>query len=494
MSARRAFFASLQWRLIASFAGLTVVALLAAGAIFVYLSRGDEEDHELSQVASKAPVVGAEFVVRQFQGESEQDLKAFVNDAATRYGVRIILTDEAQLVIADSEHSLEGQELQVQPEPVTTHRGPLEPYAVLRPPEGTPGSSLLLVAPTLRGPRGLMMGERERAPVVGAARAPSTSAGYSLYIGVPRQTITRAWLGLLPALGIASAVALPLAVALAVALARYITRPLEQLTVATNRMAAGTFDVNIAVKRHDEVGQLAQAFTDMAGRVGQAHMDMRALVANVSHDLKTPLTSILGFAQALRSGPASPEEGQRMGEVIHEEATRLAARLEDLLYISELDSGRAVLDRDEIEVARLVNQGLGRVEADLRARGVTVQRDLAPGLTVSADGPKLERALENLLENARKFTPDHGSLRVATRSEPGRVCLDVANTNPGIEPAELTHLFERFYRSDRARSGRGNGTGLGLSIARDIVALHGGTLDAALAGGEIVFRVRLPAS
>jgi signal transduction histidine kinase len=294
----------------------------------------------------------------------------------------------------------------------------------------------------------------------------------------------------------AAAIALPVAVALAVAVARYVTRPLNRLTAAAHQMAQGTFDVDISVGRQDEVGQLAQAFSTMAVRVGESYQQMRTLVANVSHDVRTPLTSILGFAQALRTGVVTGEaESKHVGEVIYDEVVRLSTRLNDLLYLSELESGQAVLQRDEIDLRALVDTVLRRMMTDAEGRGVRVFIDLGEDLVVSADGPKLERALENLLDNACKFTPPGGELRVHTFLDPDKptqACIEIGNTAPDVEPEELPRLFERFYRRDRAATGRSAGTGLGLTIARDLIELHGGTLEASLRDEDIVLTARLP--
>lgn len=296
----------------------------------------------------------------------------------------------------------------------------------------------------------------------------------------------------------AAAIALPVAAVLAIMVARYITRPLQQLTVASQRMAEGSFDVQVSVDRSDEVGRLAQAFSSMSRRVGEAHTQMRQLVANVSHDLKTPLTSILGFSQALRDGRTGDEgDARRVGGVIYDEATRLSNRLNDLLYLSELESGQTLLQRDEIDLRRLVESGVERIESRLAARDVQFGVDLADGVTLSADGAKLERAIENVLDNAGKYTPSGGEIRVRAFFEdgaPSHACVEVANTAGDISEEELPRLFERFYRRERtpARGGAPTGSGLGLPIARDLVELHGGTLSASLRDGDIVFTIRLP--
>jgi signal transduction histidine kinase len=232
----------------------------------------------------------------------------------------------------------------------------------------------------------------------------------------------------------------------------------------------------------------------MAQRVGETHSQMRALIANVSHDLKTPLTSILGFSQALRDDSGGDAgNAQHMGDVIYKEATRLSARLNDLLYLAELESGQSVLQRDEIDLRRLVEVSVQRIEDDVKQRGVDLNVELADA-TISGDGAKLERAVENLLDNARKYTPGGGEIDVRMSPNGQNVTIAIANTARDVSEDELPRLFERFYRRERARAGSGasGGSGLGLAIARDLVELHGGELDAALSDGQLLLTMTLP--
>ena len=477
---------SLQSKLIFAFVAVVLVALLLASAVFVFVRRGDQERHELDRVIASSPAIFVRFSILEERAVRHAQVAAFVHEAAEGFDVRILLVDRRPgvegVVFADSEDILTGQLLVLPRELSVSEPASFPPYISWEPEKGTPGSGLVLVAPTI-----------ERfSPLF-----PQRTQQFRLLLAVPESTIAGAWRGLLPALGVAAAFALPIAALLAVIVARYITRPLQQLTIASQRMAEGNFDVDVSIDRRDEVGRLAVAFSSMAVRVGEAHEQMRALVTNVSHDLKTPLTSILGFSQALRDrSDVDSAEAQRVGSVIHEEALRLNARLNDLLYLSELESGRAILERDEIDLQKLVTDVARRIEAaspDLR-----LNADLANDLAVLADGAKLERALENLLDNARKYTPSGEEVSVRTFAEAGDAVIEVRNPAPGLSDDELPRLFERFYRRDQARGGRGQtrrsstGSGLGLPIARDLIELHGGTLAASLSGGEIVFTIRLP--
>jgi signal transduction histidine kinase len=474
----------LSTKLIVAFSLVTLVALVLAGVVYVVLTRDEQEQQALEHAIVRRPFIFADFRQAAIEASSEAryagspfvpTLIEKTTAVAGNYDMRILLVHRDGIsqgtVLMDSSDGLVGEQL-----PLPQELFGDSPYVAWETTGDSPGRGLVFVSSLDK-------------------RSGGDLTEVLLLVAVPEETIADAWLGVLPTLGIAAAIALPVAVVLALLVSHYITRPIQQLTLASQQLAGGDFDVRVQVDRRDEVGRLARTFSSMAQRVGEAHSQMRALLANVSHDLKTPLTSILGFSQALRDGGASAEEARHMGEVIHEEAERLSSRLNDLLYLSELESGQSVVARDDIDLQKLVESCVRRVEPDLRARDVTVNVDVEDGLTLQADGTKLERALDNLLDNARKFTPPAGDVRVRAIGEAnGRraVRIEVANSADGLAADELPHLFERFYRRDSDRAAT-QGSGLGLPIARDLIELHGGTLEATVDEGELVFTATLPA-
>jgi signal transduction histidine kinase len=461
-----------------------LAALAIAGSSFVLLRRGEEEDQAIEHVIAASPSIYTDFNFLQRRGDPVEELAAYIHEASDMQGIRILLVDMTDgTVVDDTGGDLALQQVVDNADIRSSFSQPVRgrPFISWRPSDDGPARDLILVSALPGG----------GSPNIRSAEP------YWPVIAISETTVTRAWLDLLPNLGIAAAIGVPVAAVLAVLIASYITRPLHKLTVASQRIAEGHFDVDVALDRSDEVGRLSRSFDSMAQRVGDTHTQMRTLVANVSHDLKTPLTSILGFAQALRDGRALDEgEAKRMGQVIHEEASRLTARLNDLLYLSELEAGQAVLQRDAIDLGKLVEGAVGRIEPALADRSLHLNVDLAAGVEVSADGAKIERAVENLLDNARKYTPSGGDINVRTYAENGAACLEVANAAPDLNADELPKLFERFYRHERARPGStdaaASGSGLGLTIARDLVQLHGGALATALRDGQIVFTMRLP--
>jgi signal transduction histidine kinase len=471
---------SLQTKLILAFVLVVLVALVVAGSIFVVIRRGEQEDRALDRVIAASPSVYAYFFLLQDRDARNEDLVEYVNTVAATNDARVLLVDRKDAkVLVDSGGDLAGEQLVI-PEELSVARSPtkLQPYLAWEPENGTPGDNLILVS--------------EVAPQEVRRLVTPRAERFWLLLGVPQSTIADAWQGLLRGLVVAALIALPVAVLLGILVSRYITRPLHQLTVASQRMAEGNFDVAVSVHRQDEMGRLAQAFSAMATRVGEAHAQMRQLVANVSHDLKTPLTSILGFAQALRDGRSTDQaEARRMGAVIYDEASRLTDRLNDLLYLSEIEAGQIVVEREEIDLRRLLDTAAGRIEPEVAGRRVQLDVSVPEGAILSADGAKLERVVENLLDNARKYTPEGGAIHVRGAVDSGTTTIEVSNTTRDLSEEDVPHLFERFYRRDRARA-TSNGTGLGLPIARDLVELHGGTLEGALRNGELSFTIRLP--
>ena len=512
-------FPSLQSKLIAAFVAVTVVSLAVSAAVFVRLSQSDQRQRAIDHVASESGVIYAGFLVRQFEGGGITVLTAYARDIGHEHDVRILITDRSRVVVSDTGKELEGKQLTVIADnSATTLGGRFTRLQVA----GSAAEDLLLLGPSREvfGMERPPFGMRPDDPQVtienvataggdGEVATPSpTAAGragrdgprvmreqplaYQLVLAVPASDLTHAWLALVPGLGLAASLALPAAVLLAVLLARSITRPLRDLTRATGLVAEGRFDVAVPAARGDEVGELASSFSTMTRRVGESQAEQRRLIADVSHNLKTPLTSILGFSSALASGhAATPEEAARMGSVIHDEAGRLAARLGDLLFLSELESGQAVLDEGDVALSALVESVFRRVAGAPGDEGPRWETSIAAGVIVPGDAARLERAVENLLSNARKFGPAGSVARVTLRAEGGRARLEVTNAAPELEEEQLPRLFDRFYR---ARPNLRNGTGLGLPIARDIARKHEGTLDAALADGQVTFTLTLPLS
>lgn len=289
-------------------------------------------------------------------------------------------------------------------------------------------------------------------------------------------------------------IALLLSLVLAFLLARWVADPLQQMLSAARTVPS---EVVMPVKPRGprEVQDVMRAFNSMVGRVQASHSSQRKFVANVSHELKTPLTSIQGFAQAILDGTAdTPEARRQAAEVIYNEAGRMHRLALDLLDLAQLDAGTADLAMAPLDVKTLLN-ALVEKFSPLAARAdvtVAAHSDALPLLM--GDGDRLAQVFTNLVDNALKFTPVGGQVRLAARQEGQEVVVDVSDTGRGISPEALPHVFDRFYQEDSSRSHRERqGSGLGLAIAREIVAAHGGKISVQSQLGQgTVFSVRLP--
>ena len=311
-------------------------------------------------------------------------------------------------------------------------------------------------------------------------------------IAVPATDVTSAWAQLLPRFAIAGGLAALFAVVVGTLLSGRIIRPIAEMTSASEAMAEGDYRQRIEVRGDDEVATLACAFNQMASQVNRSNAAMRQLLANVSHELKTPLTSIQGFSQAMVEGMAEDAEQQKqIAEVINEEAGRMRGLVDDLLYLSRIESGELELKLDPIDFDALVTAGVRRARFAAGGSEVTVRQELDGGC-LTGDERRLEQVLANLLDNAIRFAPAGSEVAVRSYSDGDEVVVEVSNRGEPIPAGDLQQVFDRFYQVDRARSD-GAHTGLGLAIVSELVQAHGGRVSVESApGAGTTFTVRLP--
>jgi signal transduction histidine kinase len=323
---------------------------------------------------------------------------------------------------------------------------------------------------------------RIRLPRVGDQPGQSTGA-LAPYIVVMAQQAPRpldAFRGELRGVLIpAGLVALGAALLAALLLARSISRPVANLARATDAVARGDYSQRVPVQGRDELATLSSRFNTMAEEVDRAHRVQRDFVANVSHDLKTPLTSIQGFSQAILDGAIADEQGYRQAAgIINAEAERMSRLVNELLTLTRLESGLSALDIRPVDVGIVVREQALAMQPQAAAVGVSLSVAATAGQAMAAaDADRLKQALGNLVDNALKYTPRGGSVLVEVSQVTGAVRVAVRDTGRGIPPDELARVMERFYRVDKARGPAAAGSlGLGLAIAREIAAAHGGTL------------------
>ncbi len=284
-----------------------------------------------------------------------------------------------------------------------------------------------------------------------------------------------------PAIGPLIAVALAIAVLIWLLVGLYFTvsisRPLLRITAATRAMAGGNYGVRVPGRGQGELSRLATSFNDMAERVEQSNRVLKDFVANVSHDLRTPLTMIAGFSQALLDGTAREEEVESSATVIHEEAQKMERLVDDLLQLTKLESGLLKLQCHPTALRPFVQTLIDRIQRSRTDRPIPALINRVPRNLpmVQIDSGQLERALRNLVDNALQYTPSGGTVTVGAVSiGRGWVEIQVTDTGSGIAGQDVERVFERFYRSDRSRERQHGHSGLGLAIVREIIEAHGG--------------------
>jgi len=295
-----------------------------------------------------------------------------------------------------------------------------------------------------------------------------------------------------PLLG-ASCVGLVLSIGMALLVSYWLTGSLRKFSEAAKGVAQGKLDQSVPVGGPSEVDSLAHSFNDMVARVRTGQQSQRDLVANVSHELKTPLTSIQGFSQAILDNATDPA---RAAQIINDEAGRMRRLVDGLLDLARLDAGQAALQRGPTDLTPILRSVAEKLSLRASEKQINLKVDLQPLPIIVADGDRLAQVFTNLLDNAIKHTPASGSVSLTARLDTPAPTLSVVitDTGAGIPAEDLPRIFERFYRVDKSRAA-GQGYGIGLAITKEIVAAHSGTLTAeSVLGLGTKFTVRLPVS
>jgi two-component system sensor histidine kinase BaeS len=304
-------------------------------------------------------------------------------------------------------------------------------------------------------------------------------------------------------------VAIGVALVIGLFLARTISRPVREVTAATQVVAGGEMGYQVPVRTKDELGELAASFNRMSADLAQANQQRRQMTADIAHDLRTPLSVILGYMEALSTGrlEATPETF----DIMYDRGRHLQHLIDDLRTLALADAGELSLNRRPVEVRALLEHTALAHMVQAQEKGVALRLeqsavdlpavDLPAADQPAADLPQIEvdpermsQVLGNLISNSLRYTPEGGEIVLSAGHNEGMVQLSVRDTGAGIAAEDLPHIFDRFYRSDRSRQQSGE-SGLGLAIARSIVRAHGGDITAASVPGEgTTFTIMLPVS
>ncbi|MGG6432305.1 ATP-binding protein [Anoxybacillus sp. D401a] len=259
-------------------------------------------------------------------------------------------------------------------------------------------------------------------------------------------------------------------------IAMHFTKPLQHMQQAAYRVSQGDFSVHVNVETEDEIGQLAKAFNQMAHALAKEDERKKEFLANVSHELRTPLSYVKGYSEALLDGVVEDEEQQKKYmKLIHREASRMQRLVRDLLDLAQLE-GTYPLVRTPFSIAQLIEETIEKYEPLLQEKDIHLSLDIDHDLVVDGDPDRIEQVLQNLLDNALRYTPSGGNISLHTVNKHPMCELVISDSGQGMSKQDIERLGERFFRTDRSRSREHGGTGLGIAIVKQIVKLHGGSI------------------
>lgn len=265
------------------------------------------------------------------------------------------------------------------------------------------------------------------------------------------------------------------ALILGVILSRSITRPIRELTKATHAMADGNLNQQVNVHSRDEIGELAASFNKMSSDLSRSFNLRKQMTADIAHELRTPLSLIIGHAEGVHDGVLQPNHENF--EIIREEAERLEHLVNDLRTLSLADAGELSVDFQPVDVNNLMSDVYTHYLTLFNQKRIALNLETASEiLTANLDPGRFTQVLNNILDNALRHTPENGRVELKTQLTENRIQLSVKDSGEGVTHEEALHLFDRFYRADEARNRDDGGSGLGLAIAKSIVEMHDGRI------------------
>jgi len=451
-------FTSLRSRLWLSYAFVITIALsIVATVMLVFVARNPYLLRQTQQQLND---------VRDFIAQNPQKIvnePALLKDYSQKNDVRVLVFNASRELVFDSNSD--------QPALPPPHRGLLNRNSQVA--SDSAGASWLYSIHRMAGGRIL---------VVAAPRPPVPAL--SIFANELVRPIMQA-----------GVIALLISLVLAFVLSRWVADPLQKVVLAARNYPS---EDSRPVPPHGprEVQDLTKAFNSMIERVDNSQISQRNFVADVSHELKTPLTSIQGFAQAILDDTAdTPESRKQAAKIIYEESGRMHRMALDLLDLARLEGGIADLKMSQVDVSVLLQNIIDKFIPQAQSRNVSLQLDIPNDLpTLIGDGDRLAQVFTNLVDNALKFTPQNGQVTLSAKQAGDGMELSVADSGSGVPKDALSHLFDRFYQVDESRAGgKGHGTGLGLAIVKEIIQAHSGRIGVRSEAGQgTTFTINLP--
>jgi len=423
---------SLRFRLLVAF---TLVILVTVGAIYLFVSQTTR--HEFRRYGERSEQVrfgrvGFELMHHYREYGSWEGIQPYVEQWGSLYGHRIIVTDSSGIVVADSQVELLGQ--QYHPD---TRGMPLSPPWE----ENATGTFYISPDPAKDFPSPMSL---------------SQAIGHFLLWG--------------------ALLAIAIALIFTFFISRRISAPVKAVTNAAQRLGQGDLSQRVQTKEKGEIGELANTFNSMAANLERSEQLRRNMIADTAHELRTPLSNLNGYLEAIRDGLVKADESTIRS--LNEEASLLSQLVDELQELSLAEAGELKLNCHVENINKIVTQAAAMRQELADAKGISLKielTDISPQANI--DSRRIIQLLLNLIDNSIRHTPDGGTITIATKKFDERIEISVGDTGEGIPAEDLPNVFERFYRVDKSRTRATGGTGLGLTIAKRIVEAHGGEIQ-----------------
>ncbi len=444
-------FYSIRFRLTASFLAI-ILAVMAIISLFLFNTLERYYMSNLEDTLVRSGFLASDFVVGHLRGQIDSvRLSALAEDMSRQAQARVLFIDQQGLVVGDSFRvgGLLNQYLEHE-----------DVFAALD------GNVSKRIGYSERIEHNVM---QVAVPVI----EENESVTGVVFLAASLEEVYRTLNDIRRFLFLATVIAMAVVGGGSALLARRFTGPLESLTAATRKMAEGKLDQHIEVSSTDEIGRLAEQFNIMAKRLNYYTSNLKKFAADVAHEVRTPLTTMNLLTKSLKEHEMDPEQQKEFIEDLDDEVDRLTALVNDLLELSKLDKNE--IEMEKITLNRLLSDMLGEYQYRFSHAELELLDNIPDQDCYIYGAPlQLRQVISNLLDNALNYTQAGGKVRVSLYIEADEAITKVEDTGCGIPEEDLSYIFERFFRVDRARARIGGGTGLGLAIVSEIVAKHGG--------------------
>ena len=474
-----------------SIASVTI-SFLVLYIIFLLFVSGNWNNDRMEILQSNAMVIAEKTASLMSNDVTEEDsydsalaLADTLNTVSDTIEADVFICDaEGRLVLC--RHMVDTQTHTLHAGECATHSGFVIPSSIMNKTSGNGYSTVASLPNPYSGAKQVVGGAQIIRSGMPSGYVYAVSTSYNILSPYSRN-LTRMFV-------VAALISLIIMVLLSYLFAAQLVRPMEKMSRLTKQYSKGNFSERLEVKGAKEQQELAESLNDMATSLSVIEDSRKSFIANVSHELKTPMTTIGGFVDGILDGTIPPSEERRYLGIVSSEIKRLARLVVTMLTLSKIEAGEENLHYSTTDLNQLLFNALLSFESAVDEGGYVIEgfEDL-PHIKVQADSELLFQVAYNLFDNAVKFTNKGGTIRVGMEETDGRALVSISNSGKGIPEEEIHRIFERFYKVDKSRSEHVKGVGLGLNLAQDIVELHGGDIYAeSEPGGFTSFRFWIP--